>query len=86
MKAELQAMEANQTRSIIPLLTSKHTIGCRWVYKVKYLPDGSVDKYKAHLVAKGYNQQAGLDFIETSSLVAKICTIWVLLSLVGIHS
>ena len=84
MKAELQAMEANNTWTLIPLPPNKHTIGCRWVYKVKYHPDGSVDRCKARLVAKGYTQQAGLDFIETFSPVAKLPTIRVLLTLAAV--
>ena len=58
MAEELQAMEANNTWEVVPLPEGKHTIGCRWVYKVKRKQDGSVDRYKAWLVAKGYTQQA----------------------------
>ena len=68
-------MEANKTWTLVPLPPDKRTIGCRWVYKVKYHPNGSVDRYKASLVAKGYTQQAGLDFIETFSPVTKFPTI-----------
>ena len=85
MKAELHAMEANNTWTLVPLPLDKHTIGCHWVYKVKYLLDRSVDKYKACLVAKGYNQQAGLDFIETFSSVAKLSNIYVLLTLAAVN-
>ena len=78
-------MEANKTWSIVPLLEGKHTLRCRWVYKVKYLPDGTIDKYKACLVTKEYTQQDGLDFIETFSPVAKVSTIPVLLTLVAVY-
>ena len=37
-------------------------IGCMWVYRVKYLPNGDVDSHKARLVAKGYTQQVGVNF------------------------
>ena len=54
MAEELQAMEANNTWEVVSLPKGKHTIGCRWVYKVKRKQDGSVDRYKSRLVAKGY--------------------------------
>lgn len=58
MKAELDALIHNKTWSLVPLPSDKTTIGCKWVYKVKYLSDGTVERYKARLVAKGYTQQA----------------------------
>lgn len=38
---------------------TKHSIGCKWIYKIKYRSDGSTERYKAHLVAKGYLKQKG---------------------------
>jgi hypothetical protein len=60
-------------------------VGCKWVFKTKLRYDGTIDKYKATLVAKGYTKKEGEDFFDTYSPIARLTTIRVLLSLTASH-
>jgi hypothetical protein len=55
------------------------------VFKKKLRPNGTIEKYKASLVAKGYTQKEGKNFFDTYSPVARLTIIYVLLSLVASH-
>lgn len=66
---EYEALQRKKTWSLVSLPQGRAAIGCKWVFKVKGNPNGSVNMYKARLVAKCFNQNAGFDFIETFSPV-----------------
>lgn len=75
MKTELQALNLNHTWDIVKLPKGKKPVSCKWVYKIKQKADGSIERYKAGLVAKGFTQKHGIDFHETFSPVVKFTTI-----------
>uniref|UniRef100_A0A2N9IHB3 Integrase catalytic domain-containing protein n=1 Tax=Fagus sylvatica TaxID=28930 RepID=A0A2N9IHB3_FAGSY len=81
MVEEMEALQKNSTWDLVELPEGKKTVGCKWVFTVKHKADGSVERYKTWLVAKGYTQTYGINYHETFALVAKINTIRVLLSL-----
>ena len=85
MREELESLMTNQTWSLTSLLAGCKAILCKWVYKVKLFADGTIDKYKAHLVARGFTQCPDLDFKENFSPVIKHDSVWALLALIATH-
>ena len=81
MQAEIDALKANNTWIMCPLPLGKVPIGCKWVYKVKLKANGSMERYKACLVAKGFTQIEGIDFFKTFSPVVKFVIVRTLLVL-----
>jgi histone deacetylase 1/2 len=81
MEAEFAALQANQTWTLVPRPPGTNIVGSKWIFKTKFRPDGSVDKYKARLVARGFTQQYGIDYHDTFSPVVKPVTVRLVLSL-----
>ena len=68
----------------VGLLNGRKTIKCKWVFKTKYLPYGIVDKFKAHLVAKGCTQKARIDYSEIFSSVVKFEIVRLVMAIIAI--
>ncbi|CAM8979321.1 unnamed protein product [Rhodiola kirilowii] len=72
MQAELQALHNNNTWEITDLPFGKNPVGSKWIYRIKRHSDGTIQRYKARLVARGFTQLEGLDYHETFAPVVKM--------------
>ena len=63
----MTTLKRNYIWDLVPLLEGQKPIGCKWVFKRKMGSDGSIEKYKAHLVAKDFSQVEGVDYGEIFS-------------------
>ncbi|XP_071727546.1 uncharacterized protein [Rutidosis leptorrhynchoides] len=81
MNDEMEALNRNNTWILTELPKDRKPIGSKWVYRIKYKSTGEIDRYKARLVAKCFNQREGIDFDETFSPVVKMVTVRLILSI-----
>ena len=81
ISAELQSLIDNQTWEYATLPEGRRAIGCRFTLKQKKDSNGNVEKFKARLVAQGFNQIIGQDYANTFAPVTKIKTILLLLTM-----
>ena len=80
MKEELDALTKNHTWDLVTLPPRQSMVGCKWIYKIKTRSDGSIECYKARLVAKVFTQEYGINYEETFTLVACISFVRALLA------
>eukprot|EP00253_Pinus_taeda_P010980 PITA_10980 len=81
MNEDYHSLSAYDTWDLVPLPKGRRFVRCKWVYRTKFGPNEKVDKHKARVVAKGFSQVEGIGYTETFSLVAKMNSIRLVLSL-----
>ena len=65
MEKEMKSLKDNEVWELVELPEGRKPVGSRWVYKVKTDANGSIERYKARLVAQGFSQKYGTDCDET---------------------
>jgi hypothetical protein len=86
MLDEFNALLRNDTWSLVSCPPGANVVTSKWIYRHKLNPDGTLSRYKARWVVRGFTQQAGMDYGETFSPVVKPATIRVVLALATSHS
>ncbi|XP_075158155.1 uncharacterized protein LOC142231430 [Haematobia irritans] len=83
MNDELKSIIDNKTWELVDLPEGRKAIGCKWVFKKKTNEKGQIIRYKARLVAQGYNQKFGVDYDEVFAPVVRQTTTRTLFSIAG---
>jgi hypothetical protein len=83
--AEHMTLLQNGTWTIVELPPGKKAIGSGWVFRIKRNADGSIERYKARIVAKGFSQRPGIDFTEVFAPTFRPSTLRLILALAATH-
>jgi hypothetical protein len=81
MTEEYQSIIKNNVWEIVPRPKSKDAVSSKWLFKIKNVVDGSIEKYKERFVVRGHSQKEGIDYEETFSLVSRYTSIRTIIAL-----
>jgi len=82
---KIDSLESNKIWELTYLPKGCRPISSKWIFKKKLRFDNSIDKYKAILVIRGFDQKKRIDYFDAYSPVTKIATIRALLALATIY-
>jgi hypothetical protein len=81
MTEEYQSIIKNNVWEIVLRTNSKDVVSSKWLFKIKHVVDGSIEKYKERFVAHGFSQKEGIDYEETFAPVARYTSIRTIIAL-----
>src|SRR3954464_12252366 len=84
--SEIQSILQNHTWELVDLPSECKPLGSKWIFKRKIKANGTIYKYKARLVIKGYSQREGLNYFDTYSLVSRITSIRTVLAITALRN
>jgi hypothetical protein len=85
MAEEIATLERTGTWDLVSPPLGVCPITCKWVYKIKIRSDGSLERYKARLVARGFQQEQGRDYDETFAPMSHMTTVRTLLAVASVR-
>lgn len=85
MDDEMTSLRKNKTWELEPLQKDRPVVSCRWIFKSKLRPDGTIERYKARLVARGFSQTQGIDYFETFAPVVRYESVRAVLAIAAKH-
>ena len=65
----------NDVQEIVLIIEKKSSVTSKWIYKIKHSANGSIKKYKARFVARGFSQKEGINYKETFAPIARYTSI-----------
>ena len=74
----------NGVWDVVPRPDGKLVVTSKWIYKIKHVVNGSIEKYKARFVARGFSQKEGIDYEETFAPIARYTYIRSVLALAAV--
>jgi hypothetical protein len=85
MAEEIAALERTGIWNLVsPPPPGVRPITCKWVYKIKTRSDGSLERYKARIVARGFQQEQGRDYDETFAPMTHMTSMHTLLAVASV--
>jgi len=85
IQKELESLRNANTWTVVEHPSSKNIVGSKWVFHIKKDANGHIAKYKARLVARGFTQVYGVDYMETFAPVAKLSSLHTILTIATCH-
>ena len=83
MQEEFKSLQDNETLELVPLPSKRKLVQCKWIYRTRFVVEGSEINYMAMLVSKGLYQVQGVEYTETFADVAKMNSIRLVLAIVA---
>jgi hypothetical protein len=84
MVEEYQSIMKNDVWEVVPRPEGKFVVTSKWLFKIKHVADGSIEKYKAIFVAHDFSQKESIDYDETFAPVARYTSIRTIISLASV--
>jgi hypothetical protein len=81
MIEEYQSIIKNDVWEIVPRPKSKDVVSSKWLFNIKHVADGSIEKYKEGFVARGFSQKDDIDYEETFTPMARYTSIETIIAL-----